>query len=220
MDTFALGVVLINLLTGSYLFESCLLPDYAALMASKDSLEAALARKVPAMAPEELRDVTELLYGMLQEDPADRLSIQELNLSEADPLKWLTAYPVSDEDEIGAEMKERVSRNAAIAAFHGSDRRPYDAIADLSLSAASDLRRQDSSVAFPIYEHFSFFQNVLFLKAEHVQSLEESLPAIYQKLGLARSEWPTDSNLTLDPSRHAYVAPSFKRPLTVKFQIT
>lgn len=38
VDTFALGVILINMLTGAYLFESCLTEEYDSLMGSPEKL--------------------------------------------------------------------------------------------------------------------------------------------------------------------------------------
>jgi len=44
VDTFALGVILINMLTGAYLFESCLSNDYYRLLTHSDRMGAELRR--------------------------------------------------------------------------------------------------------------------------------------------------------------------------------
>ena len=44
VDTFALGVILINMLTGAYLFESCLTEHYFRLMAEPELMERELRR--------------------------------------------------------------------------------------------------------------------------------------------------------------------------------
>jgi len=42
VDTFALGVILVNMLTGGYLFESCLTEEYNSLVSDLDLLVSVL----------------------------------------------------------------------------------------------------------------------------------------------------------------------------------
>jgi serine/threonine protein kinase len=47
VDTFALGVILVNMLTGGYLFESCLAEEYNSLVNNFDLLVSVLGQKLP-----------------------------------------------------------------------------------------------------------------------------------------------------------------------------
>ena len=47
VDTFGLGVILINMLTGNYLFESCLTEAYVAIVTDKHHLASELRKKMP-----------------------------------------------------------------------------------------------------------------------------------------------------------------------------
>ena len=49
VDTFALGVILINMLTGGYLFESCLTEEFRQSISEKSVLIKTLRQKVPDM---------------------------------------------------------------------------------------------------------------------------------------------------------------------------
>ena len=46
VDTFALGVILINMLTGSYLFESCLTQEYEKLTSDSEYMLQVLRNKI------------------------------------------------------------------------------------------------------------------------------------------------------------------------------
>mmetsp|Transcript_9713 Transcript_9713/g.13277 ORF Transcript_9713/g.13277 Transcript_9713/m.13277 type:complete len:252 (-) Transcript_9713:952-1707(-) len=62
VDTFALGVILINMLTGNYLFESCLAADYFAIVSDSNRLSRELRQKMPHQIRDtELADLTKLL---------------------------------------------------------------------------------------------------------------------------------------------------------------
>lgn len=80
VDTFALGVILINMLTGGYLFESCLSDDYFRLVTDPDRMAAELRRSASLrdVSQSEMIDLLSLLQGMLHEDPSKRLSIHAL----------------------------------------------------------------------------------------------------------------------------------------------
>ena len=45
VDTFALGVILVNMLTGCYLFESCLTPEYGRLVNDAEYFDSTLKGK-------------------------------------------------------------------------------------------------------------------------------------------------------------------------------
>ena len=70
VDTFALGVILINMLTGAYLFSSCQTREYEQLMMSTDRFIEALKVKISSkeMEDAELRDLVELLKAMVHPD--------------------------------------------------------------------------------------------------------------------------------------------------------
>lgn len=104
MDTFALGVILVNMLTGSYLFESCLTAEYERLMADEEYLADVLrSKRVPPMDATESANLISLLQAMLHPDPEMRLPIDEVENH-----SWLTLYKSNSESEIGVEMYERV----------------------------------------------------------------------------------------------------------------
>ena len=66
IDTFALGVILINMLTGGYLFQSCLSAEFEELIASEDLFSAALRHKIPGeISDGELLDLTRLIRKMV-----------------------------------------------------------------------------------------------------------------------------------------------------------
>jgi serine/threonine protein kinase len=76
VDTFALGVTLINMLTGTYLFDSCLDPNYQKLFTDSSVLLDHLnSRLSPKMPQEELKDLSTLLHAMLHPDPQKRLTM-------------------------------------------------------------------------------------------------------------------------------------------------
>lgn len=78
VDSFALGVILINMLTGAYLFESCLEAEYRSLMNDKNLLLNTLGQKAPFMEEAELADLATFLQALLHEDSDRRLSIADL----------------------------------------------------------------------------------------------------------------------------------------------
>ena len=62
VDTFSLGVILVNMLTGSFLFESCTAQEYQRVVTDSEHLLGVLREKLPVDMPEEeLRDLTTLL---------------------------------------------------------------------------------------------------------------------------------------------------------------
>ena len=66
VDTYALGVILINMLTGNYLFESCLTSEYIEIVTDQDRLARELRQKVRYQMDEsEIADLAQLLQGML-----------------------------------------------------------------------------------------------------------------------------------------------------------
>ena len=84
VDTFALGVILINMLTGGYLFKSCEDEEYQHITTSFDYLFGILHQKITSITEPELIDLTVLLQGMLHPDPNQRLSIEELTSESGD----------------------------------------------------------------------------------------------------------------------------------------
>lgn len=54
VDTFALGVILVNMLTGSYLFPSCLSEEYLQKVQNFDRLLETLRRSLPQFPSSEL----------------------------------------------------------------------------------------------------------------------------------------------------------------------
>ena len=69
VDSFAIGVILVNMLTaGSYLFESCLSPEYSELIVaglqderSTHALRSELSKRITGMHEAELDDLATLL---------------------------------------------------------------------------------------------------------------------------------------------------------------
>lgn len=83
VDTFALGVILINMLTGSYIFESCLTDEYLKLTSDSDYLLQVLRNKInlseeSKISEEELNDLSSLIQGMIHPEAFKRLSIEDL----------------------------------------------------------------------------------------------------------------------------------------------
>ena len=78
VDTFALGVILVNMLTGSYLFPSCLSEEYLELVHNFDQLLELLRKSLSEYPESELYDLALSLNGMLHPDPDQRLSISDL----------------------------------------------------------------------------------------------------------------------------------------------
>ena len=83
VDTFALGVILINMLTGSYIFESCLTDEYLKLTSDSDYMLQVLRNKInlseeSKISEEELNDLCSLIQGMIHPDAFIRLSIEDL----------------------------------------------------------------------------------------------------------------------------------------------
>jgi len=62
VDTFALGIILVNMMTGSYLFESCLTQEYERLITDATYMADTLkAKQAPEMDENELADLINLL---------------------------------------------------------------------------------------------------------------------------------------------------------------
>ena len=78
VDTFALGVILINMLTGGFFFESCLSPEFTKLMTDFKYLCGQLRARAAPMPEEELVDLARLLTAMLHPDSDQRMSIAAL----------------------------------------------------------------------------------------------------------------------------------------------
>lgn len=110
VDSFALGVVLINMLTGAYLFESCLTAEYRNLMNDKSFLVETLRQKVPQMDEAELMDLATFLQALLHEEPSQRLSMAGILEKNVITTDWLhkAKYKTNTEEEIGAEMHQRI----------------------------------------------------------------------------------------------------------------
>ena len=131
VDTFGLGVILINMLTGSYLFESCLSSEYAKLTSDSDYLLQVLRNKInqsqaggPQMPEEELIDLASLIQAMIHPESSKRLSISELcSESSSDEINWLkkSLYRQNDETEIEREMYARIhSGDSFLTVFDAS----------------------------------------------------------------------------------------------------
>ena len=118
VDSFALGVILINMLTGGYLFESCLAPEFEEIINDEELFCSALREKIPGQICEaEIRDLTRLIRRMLQPGIDERLSIEELQDKEHPDLVWLlddSAYLSHSEVQIAYEMHERVKTSESL----------------------------------------------------------------------------------------------------------
>jgi serine/threonine protein kinase len=87
VDTFALGVTLINLLTGQYMFENHHDPAYAAFLADPIS-----AMQLSCEDSEELAD---LLRKMLTSDIESRMDLDSVKKH-----AWVTKHDLLGEDEV------------------------------------------------------------------------------------------------------------------------
>ena len=115
VDTYALGVILINMLTGSYLFKSCQSEDYKQLMASDEHLRTALKEKLRQenTYEAELDDLVCLIKAMLHPDPEQRISIDDLTNYDDVTTNWLYSdnYGRLTEQQIKAEMQDRIDES-------------------------------------------------------------------------------------------------------------
>lgn len=117
VDTFGLGVILINMLTGNYLFESCLTDGYVAIVTDKHHLARELRKKMPHQIEDaELEDLSSLLQAMLNPETDERLSIKALFECELPETRWLQTalYRSNDEQEIAVEIKQRVHQGGSL----------------------------------------------------------------------------------------------------------
>lgn len=117
VDTFGLGVILINMLTGNYLFESCLTEKYVAIVTNKHHLARELRKKMPHQIEDaELEDLSSLLQAMLNQETDERLSTKALLECELPETRWLQTalYRSNAEQEIAAEMKQRIHQGGSL----------------------------------------------------------------------------------------------------------
>ena len=78
VDVFALGVTLVNMLTGDYIFVSCYSEEYERIYADDSFLGAWLSSKLPRQDKEEQEDLVQLIKGMLHPEVEKRLAIRDL----------------------------------------------------------------------------------------------------------------------------------------------
>ena len=117
VDTYALGVILINMLTGNYLFESCLTSEYIEIVTDQDRLARELRQKVRYQMDEsEIADLAQLLQGMLSPEADQRLSITELLEANLPQTRWLNTglYKANTEMEIASELRQRVHQGGSL----------------------------------------------------------------------------------------------------------
>ena len=117
VDTYALGVILINMLTGNYLFESCLTSEYIEIVTDQDRLARELRQKVRYQMDEsEIADLAQLLQGMLSPEADQRLSITELLEANLPQTRWLNTglYKANTEMEIANELRQRVHQGGSL----------------------------------------------------------------------------------------------------------
>ena len=115
VDTFALGVILINMLTGSYLFSSCKSQEYEQLVVSTDKFEDALRGELSCRNEEDadFDDLVKLLKAMVHPDLDMRLSIEQLEDKDCPEAKWLHSpeYQCSSQAEIRFEVTTRIRQS-------------------------------------------------------------------------------------------------------------
>ena len=64
------------MLTGNYLFESCLTSEYISIVTDENHLASELRKKIPyQIGNDELADLTKLLQAMLKPETEQRISI-------------------------------------------------------------------------------------------------------------------------------------------------
>ena len=97
MDSFALGVILINLLTGEYMFENHKDPAYEAFL-----LDPIKTMKLTCAHAEDLAD---LLKGMLTADIETRMDLESVKKH-----PWVTKEALLGEEKVRELMKERVEK--------------------------------------------------------------------------------------------------------------
>ena len=158
VDTFGLGVILINMLTGNYLFESCLAEGYDAIVTDKHHLASELRKKIPNQIEDaELEDLSSLLQAMLNPETDERLSIKALLECELPETRWLQTalHRCNGEQEIAAEMKQRVHQGGSLGevlTYHKNE-----ATGAQEQSEPTFLHDQHEFDLMPEYEHFSYF---------------------------------------------------------------